>query len=183
MPWAGQAKPGAVLQACVDGLMLHGAQAASIPGWARKKGQCNGQEVSYTLEAAGGSRNWVAAMAPYHLRVKMDEKTANLSWPLPDLTRYTPDSPGVSLSAARSDLQAQFDELLIPQKWGAYSEQRFWRSVKIEVKVIGDPSVARPLLEQMPATVITEIKLEPETQMWSISAELYERLNPPLDEK
>lgn len=185
MPWAGKPQASATLKACVKGLLVYANEANKIPGWSQGVGRCDGKSVTFSLIRSGGTNSWLQTMAarlPSKPAVAEGDRESSLVWSLSDLPRYAPDSPGVSVKKAQRYLQTEFDELFTPIQFTSGQKELYWTSTRYALKDTPNPSVYLPLFGKIPASLIQEVTFDPHTNYWSLSGEIYERLQPTAQE-
>ncbi|MBV8046448.1 MAG: type 4b pilus protein PilO2 [Paludibacterium sp.] len=186
MPWAGQPLPGAALATCVDSILAHRLDAASLPVWRLSAARCDGREAGFQLRRQHGSPHWAADAAQRawpSATLAINGDSARLSWPLPALPHYPANGAGVSLMAARRYLQNQFDELQLPIKLSDGDRQPWWNGLKYEIETPFDPARLLPILSRLPASVVTEVRLVPgEKTRWVVEGQVFERRQPSPEE-
>ena len=181
MPWADQPQTEATLNACVTGLLTYASEANKIPGWSWGIGRCDGKQITYSLKRSGGTSSWLQTMAVHLLNtptVVEAGNAASLIWPLSDLPRYAPDSPGISVQRAQHYLQTEFDELFTPIQFIPGQEEPYWSSIQYSLKNIPNPLVYLPLFGNIPDSLVQEVTFDPYTHYWTLSGEIYERRQP-----
>ncbi|HFS8112825.1 TPA: type 4b pilus protein PilO2 [Enterobacter asburiae] len=182
MPWAGKPLFNLALVQCIRDLAKYAEEASQIPAWEREEGTCDGSVIDYRLKSTGGTEVWLNIMAE-RLPSKPTSASANgtegnISWKLPELPTYPPNSPGVPLRKTQEYLTVELAELFIPITFSQPVNELFWLKMEYSLNNIQELPSLVTIFSKIPASIIKSVSYNPTSKRWSLEAEVYERRKP-----
>src|SRR3546814_8982024 len=152
-------------------------------GWKLRVLSCSSGSVQAELTRAGGTVNWVAAtLNDCDFRpsiVPKSDSVISASWSMAPMQTHPKDSETAKLIGFRRYLLSGFEETFTPVHFDNGDSTDFYAGLVFSFETGVSPLEYASIIGRVPALVVTDVSLNPETSIWTVKGQVHEALPPP----